>query len=37
MIYETLLGQEQGPRLGSFVKLYGVGKTIELIGSKIKV
>jgi len=37
MIYETLLGQEQGPRLGSFVKLYGINKTIELIETKIKV
>lgn len=37
MIYESLLGQEQGPRLGSFVKLYGINKTIELIETKIKV
>jgi len=35
MVYEVLLGQEQGPRLGSFVKLYGIDKTIDLIESKI--
>lgn len=33
-IYEVLLGQSQGPRFGSFIKLYGVKKTIELIDSK---
>ncbi len=30
-IYEVLLGSSQGPRFGSFIKLYGVNKTIELI------
>ena len=35
MLYETLLGQEQGPRLGSFIKLYGTDKTIELINHLI--
>jgi len=29
--YEVLFGQEQGPRLGSFVALYGVTETIALI------
>jgi lysyl-tRNA synthetase class 1 len=29
--YEILLGQEQGPRLGSFIALYGVEETIALI------
>lgn len=33
-IYEVLLGSSQGPRFGSFIKLYGVAKTIELIESK---
>lgn len=37
MVYQVLLGQEQGPRLGSFVKLYGINKTIELIETKIGV
>ena len=31
LIYQVLLGQEHGPRLGSFIKLYGVEKTILLI------
>lgn len=35
-IYQILLGQEQGPRLGSFIKLYGIDKTIGLIESKIQ-
>ncbi len=30
-IYEVLLGASQGPRFGSFVALYGVGPTRELI------
>ncbi|MFN3701160.1 MAG: lysine--tRNA ligase [Alphaproteobacteria bacterium] len=30
-IYEVLLGQSQGPRFGSFVKLYGVKDTVRLI------
>ena len=28
-IYQVLLGQEQGPRLGSFIKLYGIDETIN--------
>ncbi|MEM6339028.1 MAG: lysine--tRNA ligase, partial [Pseudomonadota bacterium] len=34
-IYQILLGQTQGPRLGSFFKLYGIADTIKLIESKI--
>ncbi len=30
-LYEVLLGQEQGPRMGSFIALYGRGETISLI------
>ena len=30
-LYETLLGREQGPRMGSFIALYGVEETISLI------
>ncbi len=30
-LYETLLGQSQGPRMGSFFALYGVGESISLI------
>jgi len=29
--YEVLLGQEQGPRMGSFIALYGVTETVTLI------
>lgn len=31
MIYEVLLGQERGPRFGSFAALYGVSETRSLI------
>ena len=30
-IYRVLLGQERGPRFGSFVALYGVAETRALI------
>ena len=30
-LYEILLGQSQGPRMGSFVTLYGQDETIKLI------
>jgi lysyl-tRNA synthetase class 1 len=30
-LYEVLLGQSQGPRFGSFVAIFGVGRTVELI------
>ena len=32
MIYAVLLGEERGPRLGSFIQLYGVEETQALIG-----
>ena len=35
-IYEVLLGQTQGPRFGSFIELYGVAETRELIGKALK-
>ncbi len=35
-IYEILLGSAQGPRLGSFFKLFGIENTINLINSKIE-
>jgi lysyl-tRNA synthetase, class I len=31
MLYQVLLGQEKGPRFGSFVALYGVANTIDMI------
>ncbi|MDO8839006.1 MAG: lysine--tRNA ligase [Parvibaculum sp.] len=30
-LYEVLLGEEQGPRFGTFAKLYGVRETVALI------
>lgn len=30
-LYEILLGQEQGPRMGSFIALYGKAKFLDLI------
>ncbi len=30
-LYQILLGQEQGPRMGSFIALYGVPETVRLI------
>ena len=30
-LYETLIGQSTGPRMGSFIALYGVKETIALI------
>jgi lysyl-tRNA synthetase class 1 len=31
MLYQVLLGQEKGPRFGSFVALYGIQNTIDMI------
>ena len=31
-LYEILLGQSQGPRMGSFIALYGIDETVALIG-----
>ncbi len=30
-LYQVLLGQEQGPRMGSFIALYGVAESIRLL------
>jgi len=35
-LYEVLLGQEQGPRWGTFVKLYGLGEMKTLIRRALK-
>ena len=32
-LYEVVLGQTEGPRMGSFIKLYGIKKSIDLIKS----
>jgi lysyl-tRNA synthetase class 1 len=34
-LYQILLGQQEGPRFGGFVALYGVPETIELIQSAL--
>ncbi len=34
-LYEVLLGQSEGPRMGSFIELYGIPETIDLIQSKL--
>ena len=34
-LYETLLGQTSGPRMGSFVALYGLGRTVGLIDAAL--
>jgi len=34
-LYEILLGQEQGPRMGSFIALYGIDESIQLIDRAI--
>jgi len=31
LLYQVLLGQEKGPRFGSFVAIYGLGNTIDMI------
>lgn len=35
MLYQVLLGEEKGPRFGSFVALYGIANTQELIARAI--
>jgi lysyl-tRNA synthetase, class I len=36
MIYQVLIGQERGPRFGSFAALYGIDNTRALIGKALK-
>ena len=33
--YQVILGQDQGPRLGSFIKFYGIEKTVILLEDKL--
>ena len=35
LVYQVLLGQEQGPRLGSFIKIFGIRETIDYIDNLI--
>ena len=34
-LYETLLGNSQGPRMGSFIALYGIANTRKLIAEAL--
>ena len=36
MLYQVLLGEEKGPRFGSFAALYGLGNTRKLIADALK-
>jgi len=36
-LYEVLLGQSAGPRFGSFVELYGIANTREMIAARLKL
>jgi lysyl-tRNA synthetase, class I len=36
-IYRSLLGQDRGPRFGSFVKLVGAGKLTEMVGKALEM
>jgi lysyl-tRNA synthetase, class I len=36
MLYQVLLGEEKGPRFGSFTALYGIGNTKALIEKALK-
>ena len=35
MLYQVLLGQEKGPRFGSFVAVYGIHNTIDMIDGEL--
>ena len=35
-LYQALLGTETGPRMGTFISIYGIDNTIKLIEEKIK-
>tara|TARA_B100000579_G_C22846518_1_gene864733 strand:- start:858 stop:2423 length:1566 start_codon:yes stop_codon:yes gene_type:complete len=35
LIYQVLFGKDDGPRFGTFVAIYGIDKTIDLINEKI--
>jgi lysyl-tRNA synthetase class 1 len=37
LLYQVLLGAESGPRFGTFIALYGIDKTIDLIDARIGV
>jgi lysyl-tRNA synthetase class 1 len=37
LLYQVLIGSESGPRFGSFIALYGIQNTINLIDSKMGI
>ncbi len=37
LLYQVLIGSESGPRFGSFIALYGITNTINLIDSKLGI
>ena len=37
LLYEILLGTKEGPRIGTFIKLYGLNEVKKLIADKINV
>ena len=36
LIYEVVFGDENGPRLGFFIKFFGIKETKQLIKDKLK-
>ena len=34
-LYQILLGQDQGPRMGSFIALFGIDNFVKLVGEKV--
>jgi lysyl-tRNA synthetase, class I len=36
MLYQVLLGEERGPRFGSFTALYGIANTRALIAKALR-
>ena len=37
LIYQVLFGKDDGPRFGTFISIYGVDKTVELIRERAKI
>ena len=37
LIYQVLFGKIDGPRFGTFIAIYGIKETIQLIRERIKV
>ena len=36
-LYQILLGQDQGPRMGSFIALFGVEEFLSLVAKRFNV